>query len=258
MSDARLLNLGCGRRRHPAWTNADLAPLSPEVMRVDVREPLPFLDCEFDAVYSSHVLEHLAPDAARRLLREIHRVLRPEGLCRVVVPDLEGICRAYLRELDAAAHGDRAAATRHEWMVVELVDQMTRTRSGGLMLRWWHREPIPAEGFIAERMGATAREEIAKIRAKAGRVIQSDETWDALPEPPPDERARFLATGEAHRWMYDRISLAQALARAGLDDARTVAASESGIRGWGEYGLDASADGAAHKPDSLYMEARKP
>ena len=41
-SASPLLNLGCGRRRHPAWRNADLAPDGPDVLGIDLRKPLPF------------------------------------------------------------------------------------------------------------------------------------------------------------------------------------------------------------------------
>jgi predicted SAM-dependent methyltransferase len=63
-----LLNLGCGTRRHAAWTNVDLVPAGPDVIAVDLRRPLPFPDGSFQAVYSAHVLEHLVPAEAGRLL----------------------------------------------------------------------------------------------------------------------------------------------------------------------------------------------
>ncbi|MBL9150498.1 MAG: methyltransferase domain-containing protein [Phycisphaerae bacterium] len=257
MTAPRLLNLGCGRRRHPAWTNADLRPDTPEVLKVDLRQPLPFLDGDFDGVYASHVLEHLTPAAGRALVYEMQRVLRPGGICRLVVPDLEGICRAYLAQLDRAAAGDAAARDRHAWMTLELVDQMTRTRSGGLMLRDWQREPIPAEDFVLERFGAEARDAIARIRAKPGRTPLTEADWDELPEPTAAERAAFYETGESHRWMYDRVSLGALLTQAGFADVAVMSASTSRIPGWGDYGLDADAAGRPHKPDSLFVEGRK-
>jgi len=48
----------------------------------DVRQPLPFADCRFDACYS-HMLFSMAlrSDELVALAREVHRVLRPGGLC---------------------------------------------------------------------------------------------------------------------------------------------------------------------------------
>jgi predicted SAM-dependent methyltransferase len=44
------------------------------------------------------MLEHLSRDQARFVLRECHRVLRPGGSLRLVVPDLEVLVRAYLAD----------------------------------------------------------------------------------------------------------------------------------------------------------------
>ncbi|MFO7973258.1 MAG: class I SAM-dependent methyltransferase [Candidatus Hydrogenedentota bacterium] len=49
---------------------------------------LPFVDDSFQVIYASHVLEHVPADALEGLFVEFHRILAPEGLLRVVVPDL--------------------------------------------------------------------------------------------------------------------------------------------------------------------------
>lgn len=62
---------------------------------LDITKPLPFADASVAAVFSSHVFEHLFMDEVHRLVAEIHRVLAPGGVCRVVVPDLEKIVAAF-------------------------------------------------------------------------------------------------------------------------------------------------------------------
>ncbi|MGH8678073.1 MAG: class I SAM-dependent methyltransferase, partial [Burkholderiales bacterium] len=114
----RLLNFGCGATFHPAWVNLDSSPVSPQVIRHDLREPFPFPANSFDGVYGSHVLEHLEPDAAIRLLKECHRVLKPGGIVRVVVPDLEVIARLYLESLEGAAAGDPNSEMRYDWAML--------------------------------------------------------------------------------------------------------------------------------------------
>ena len=48
-------------------------------------------------IYASHVLEHLGyHKELPAALREFNRVLVPDGLLRVSVPDLETLCRLYL------------------------------------------------------------------------------------------------------------------------------------------------------------------
>ena len=56
-------------------------------------EALPFPDASFDAVIANHVLEHIADD--RLAMREIRRVLRPDGLAILSVPLVQGWARTY-------------------------------------------------------------------------------------------------------------------------------------------------------------------
>jgi predicted SAM-dependent methyltransferase len=52
-----------------------------------------------DFIYSSHFLEHLSyPDQAREFINHCYRILRPHGVLRTVVPDIESIIRAYARD----------------------------------------------------------------------------------------------------------------------------------------------------------------
>jgi len=259
---SRFLNLGCGSHRHPEWLNADLVPSGPDVLAVDLRQPLPFSAGSFAAVYSSHVLEHLTPGEARGVLAEMFRVTRPGGVIRVVVPDLEGIARQYLATLDEVdATGSSTARWKHRWMIVELLDQMVRTTSGGAMGRWWSCDPVPVLDFILGRVGAEASRAIAAGRearsaAGAAAIAESD---IFLTRPVSDRRLlRFLSSGERHKWMYDRVSLAEALEAAGFVEPRRMSAVTSRIEGFAGYGLDADQGGTVRKPDSLFMEAVVP
>jgi SAM-dependent methyltransferase len=71
-------------------------------------------------------------------------------------------------------------------------------------------------------------------------------------------RGDALKTGEVHRWMYDRHSLARLLHSLGFADVVSHEALTSQIEGWAQCQLDANADGSPYKPESLYLEARKP
>lgn len=62
----------------------------------DVRRGLGYADGSLAVVYSSHMLEHLYRDQALRFLEDVHRALMPEGICRIVVPDVEQIVHWYL------------------------------------------------------------------------------------------------------------------------------------------------------------------
>ena len=62
---------------------------------LDLAQPLPYPDGAFEAAFGSHVLEHLTPGEAEGVLRELHRVLRPGGVVRIAVPDLDQVIAGY-------------------------------------------------------------------------------------------------------------------------------------------------------------------
>jgi predicted SAM-dependent methyltransferase len=256
------LNLGCGARRHPEWTNVDLVPAGPDVIACDLRRPLPFAAGSFEAVYAAHVLEHLAPGEAGRLLAEARRLLAPGGIVRIVVPDLEGIARAYLASLEGAvAEPSAERRWEHRWMTVELLDQLVRDTSGGLMRRWWSCDPVPARGFIERRLGEEAASGIAAVaaaRETAGaQPLEPTEIFAAEPAS-PRAAARYAGRGERHRWMYDRVSLTDLLAEAGFVQVGRTDAVGSRIPDFVAACLDADQAGRPRKPDSLYLEGVRP
>ena len=51
---------------------------------------LPFANKSVDAVYLSHVLEHLSVSEIDALFSEFARIIKPQGSVRVILPDLEG------------------------------------------------------------------------------------------------------------------------------------------------------------------------
>ncbi len=58
--------------------------------------------------------------------------------------------------------------------------------------------------------------------------------------------------------MYDRHSLARLLLEVGFVKPTVFSAAESQVGGWGAFCLDTEEDGTVRKPDSLFMEARRP
>jgi predicted SAM-dependent methyltransferase len=84
--------LGSLRIVPPALTRI---PWDSGVLYHDLRRPLPFADESLEAIYASHLLEHLYYDEARRLLKDCYRALRRNGVLRLVVPDLQSILEEY-------------------------------------------------------------------------------------------------------------------------------------------------------------------
>ncbi|MGA2750889.1 MAG: methyltransferase domain-containing protein [Verrucomicrobiota bacterium] len=245
------LNLGCGKCFHPEWVNVDFAPANSHVLQHDLRKPLPFPSASCAVVYHSHLLEHLSRAAGREFMAECHRLLQPGGILRVVVPDLETIARLYLQNLDAALAGDTQASLRHEWMTLELLDQLVREESGGEMGRYWRQNPMPAEEFVLQRMGWELASLLQAHRAPSTAATKANKP------PTPAQIAAFRQAGEMHQWMYDRISLRRLLETTGFRQCQVCRASESAIPNFNSYLLDLTKEGAVRKPDSLFMEARK-
>jgi glycosyltransferase involved in cell wall biosynthesis/SAM-dependent methyltransferase len=247
----RLLNLGCGNTFHADWVNIDFSSSSPDVTAYDLRLGIPFADESFDVIYHSHLLEHFELPWAKHLLRECFRTLKPGGLLRVAALDLEGIARAYLVALDGARGGDEAARQRHEWMLIELLDQLVRTRSGGEVLRHLVQNPLPQKEFILSRLGREARNILENLRRKP---LRPEKPRPLLPQGDAD----FAQSGERHHWMYDELSLSAMLEEAGFERITRQRHDGSLHPEIMRYRLDAEEDGTPRKPDSLFMEALKP
>ena len=52
----------------------------------------------FDAVYSSHNIEHIFPHEVPIALREFYRVLKEDGIVVVTCPDLQSVCEAIVQD----------------------------------------------------------------------------------------------------------------------------------------------------------------
>ncbi|GAA0544391.1 putative SAM-dependent methyltransferase [Rhizomicrobium palustre] len=82
------INFGSGLAAKPGWINVDLNKAAD--LALDLRRPLPFDSASCAMVYSEHFLEHLQyPGEALQFLQECARILEPEGVLSLGVPDTE-------------------------------------------------------------------------------------------------------------------------------------------------------------------------
>jgi len=66
-----------------------------ETINYDMRKRIPHEDDSVDFIYISHTLEHFTQDEGALFLNEAFRVLKKNGVIRIVVPDLELFIKAY-------------------------------------------------------------------------------------------------------------------------------------------------------------------
>lgn len=176
----KILNLGCGTSAcsHSDVTNIDwsvylrlrrngflrrLAPcflrgerlrkfraLPDNVLVHNIAKGLPFPDASVDAVYHSHVLEHLDRAAVPAFFEEIRRVLKPGGVHRIVVPDFEKRCRTYLEHLQICGN-DPAACAGHDEIIAGILEQSVRKEASGTA------QQTPVRRWLENRILGDAR-----------------------------------------------------------------------------------------------------
>lgn len=119
------VQFGCGWSAPFTWRNFDASPtlrfekipilgqlytknatrFPSNVEYGDIVKGLPLNQNSCDAIFASHVLEHLALDDFRIALLHTFDSLKPGGIFRVVVPDLRALAETYLNSNDPlAAH----------------------------------------------------------------------------------------------------------------------------------------------------------
>jgi predicted SAM-dependent methyltransferase len=240
------VNLGCGARYHTDWLNFDFESDNKNIRSSNLLNGIPLADTTVDVIYHSHVLEHFSKNEALNFIKECYRVLKPNGIIRVVVPDLEQLAMEYIKSLNVVSEEyNTLNEANYRWSVIELLDQMVREIPGGEMLEFWKQREMTNEPKVIERVG----EEFLRIRSflnqdnghknstviplKSGRTLKSrikSYLFDKLRVNPLNlEVGNFRNGGEIHKWMYDRHSLSRLLMNEGFVDIQVKTAFHSNI-----------------------------
>ena len=131
---------GCGLSAPAGWQNFDSSPtlwlqrlpliggcflrgqahFPKEVRWGNIVSGLPFVGEAADNVYCSHVLEHLALDEFRCALVNTRSLLKPGGVFRLVMPDLEMMLKGY---------AESAAADRGVKLIRDTLDRFYKSCS---------------------------------------------------------------------------------------------------------------------------------
>jgi predicted SAM-dependent methyltransferase len=263
-----LLNLGCGSRFHKDWTNVDFSSNDKSVISHNLLQGVPFEANKFDVVYHSHILEHFTKEDGEKFITECFRVLKPGGVIRIAVPDLESITVNYLKCLEQGMSGEANSDHNYDWMLVEMYDQVKRHTTGGEFAAYFQRETIPNEEFVYQRVGMQGRSlrngylnslntpqfgAVRRLYYKIRTFLENNSTtFNAY------RVGKFRLSGEVHLQMYDRYSLGRLLKKVGFLNPEKKTAFDSAIVNWKEYQMLDVENGTVRKPDSLFIEAIKP
>lgn len=278
----KLINLACGPVYivDRLWTNVDFASANSNVIGCDLLKSLPFPNNSFDAVYSSHFLEHIPRDSVKDFLLECKRILRPEGYIRLVLPDCQEMFSAYLEMRTQGLHREA------DFVIVEIIDQCVRQESGGELSVFYNmidqmdgQERIYWSSFVSSRNGEGLDPVVAiskckespgfihskatSIRAMPGRLykrlrnrMHQTGLW-LLKSSFRRQNVSFTAIGEKHCWLWDFHQLKQSLEGAGFTYVTRQTHLTSSIPCFPFYPLDSTRDGQPRKgAESMFVEAR--
>lgn len=100
-SERIMLHLGCGWASLEGWLNVDLFATRAD-LPWDLRWGIPLADDSVSAIFHEHLLEHLSLRDGFLLTQECLRVLRPDGILRIGVPDAGACVDSYSGKADPA------------------------------------------------------------------------------------------------------------------------------------------------------------
>jgi ubiquinone/menaquinone biosynthesis C-methylase UbiE len=191
----RILEIGCGSGVIAA-TLRELGGPRLEVHAVDVVDSrsetagyafqlvtgtrLPFVDASFDIVISNHVIEHVGPRPDQlEHLREVHRILAPDGLGYLAVPNKWRLVEPHFR------------LPLLSWLPQSLADRYVRTTGRGT-----HYDCLPlsmrdALGLFGEAGFEASDATIAAFRATVDIEFQAHGAFARASRATPDAVVRL-------------------------------------------------------------------
>ena len=154
----KILNLGCGDKtsNSPEVTNIDWSiyhrikcnrllqfialpffdksrkkyydSLPENIMLHNLKKGIPFENNSIDVVYHSHVFEHIPKPQAEKFQKEIFRILKPEGIQRIVIPDMEILCSELIQHL-AKCDKNEEENKKHDNYIDNIIGQCVQEES---------------------------------------------------------------------------------------------------------------------------------
>jgi ubiquinone/menaquinone biosynthesis C-methylase UbiE len=141
----RRLHWGCGPLTSYGWVNSDIHGWPGVDVVADIRAGLPMADDSFDYVVSIHALPELSYSDMDQALSELRRVLKPGGVLRLGLPDMDKALAAYrANDLDYFLISDEEVKCLSGRMIVQL---LWRGQSRSMFTTEFIAELLARNGF---------------------------------------------------------------------------------------------------------------
>lgn len=138
----------------------------------DATKQIPLPDNSVEVLYTCHMVEHLCRDDLKRFFKEAMRILVPNGIIRVVVPDLRKLVDQYLLDGDGNKFIESTLLTYPKPKTI--VDKIKLLIVGNRHHQWMYDGPsmavfLSSMGFLKSRIlpaGATIIPDPRKLNLK--------------------------------------------------------------------------------------------
>ena len=90
------IELGSGPHGEPGFFHVDAVKVGNVDHQADIRDLNWLTNGSVDEIYSAHAVEHISYTEIVEVLKEWNRVLKPSGIIRLKMPDLDFLCHAYV------------------------------------------------------------------------------------------------------------------------------------------------------------------
>ena len=269
------LNIACGDKfiEDSSWTNVDFTSHSPSIKKANILDGLPYDDNSFDVVYSSHFIEHIPEGKIEFFFNDIYRILKPQGLIRLVTPDLEFLNNEY------KINYDKKAFKKANFITSLTIDQCVRSVPGWKLKKdmdnFYNSNDIEMIDYIKLLIGPEAFEYIDSndntFIEKVFSRIKKDPRFIFnilvmirvkifsffLPKSFRELNLSSASIGEKHMWLYDFNSISELLKNSSFIDIKRTNFNESNYHNYIFSKLDIKNSLPRKGIHQLFVEALK-